>query len=592
MSNKNVKKAKRGLLGWIFYFAGEKKGQYIVSVFFALFSVACCIAPYFMIAQIVRQLMNGVRDWKLFLIECGITALFWLGNVLFHAVSTSMSHIATFNLLGNIRKKMCDKLTRVPLGTVLDMPSGSLKSIMIERIDSMETTLAHIVPEYTSNILLSVVLIVYLFVLDWRLALACLAVLPVGFIAMCFMFKDGPARFKYALDKTKVLNDTAVEYINGIEVIKAFGKSKSSYERFVVAAKEGSDCYVEWMRDCIWPHAVATIVTPSLIFSLLPIGGFMFLNGAIDASMFISVIILALSAVQPFLIAFTYHDDIAKAGAIFGEVGSIMDLPELDRPAVDAKKPKDNSIVLRNVKFSYHKEIENEEKKEILHGINMTLPQGSYTAFVGPSGSGKSTIARLIASLWDVDSGSIEIGGVNIKDLSLQEYNSRVAYVSQDNFLFDMSVRENIRLGRQNASDAEVEDVAKKSGCYDFIMSLENGFETVVGGSGAHLSGGERQRIAIARAMMKDAPIVILDEATAYTDPENEAIIQKSVAQLVKGKTLVVIAHRLSTVSDADKIYVIKDGAIDSEGTHEELLSQNGLYKNMWEAHISSKDGE
>ncbi len=592
MSNKNVKKAKRGLLGWIFYFAGEKKGQYIVSVFFALLSVACCIAPYFMIARIVRQLMNGVRDWKLFLIECGITALFWLGNVLFHAISTSMSHIATFNLLGNIRKKMCDKLTRVPLGTVLDMPSGSLKSIIIERIDSMETTLAHIIPEYTSNILLSVALVVYLFVLDWRLALACLAVLPVGFIAMCFMFKDGPARFKYVLDKTKALNDTAVEYINGIEVIKAFGKSKSSYERFVVAAKEGSDCYVEWMRDCIWPHAVATIVTPSLIFSLLPIGGFMFLNGAIDASMFISVIILALSAVQPFLIAFTYHDDIAKAGAIFGEVGSIMDLPELERPAVDAKKPKDNSIVLRNVKFSYHKEIENEEKKEILHGINMSLPQGSYTAFVGPSGSGKSTIARLIASLWDVDSGSIEIGGVNIKDLSLEEYNSRVAYVSQDNFLFDMSVRENIRLGRQNASDAEVEEVAKKSGCYDFIMSLENGFETVVGGSGAHLSGGERQRIAIARAMMKDAPIVILDEATAYTDPENEAIIQKSVAQLVKGKTLVVIAHRLSTVSDADKIYVIKDGAIDSEGTHEELLSQNGLYKNMWEAHISSKDGE
>lgn len=592
MSNKNVKKAKRGLLGWIFYFAGEKKGQYIVSVFFALLSVACCIAPYFMIARIVRQLMNGVRDWKLFLIECGITALFWLGNVLFHAISTSMSHIATFNLLGNIRKKMCDKLTRVPLGTVLDMPSGSLKSIIIERIDSMETTLAHIIPEYTSNILLSVALVVYLFVLDWRLALACLAVLPVGFIAMCFMFKDGPARFKYALDKTKALNDTAVEYINGIEVIKAFGKSKSSYERFVVAAKEGSDCYVEWMRDCIWPHAVATVVTPSLIFSLLPIGGFMFLNGSIDASMFISVIILALSAVQPFLIAFTYHDDIAKAGAIFGEVGSIMNLPELERPAVDAKKPKDNSIVLRNVKFSYHKEIENEEKKEILHGINMSLPQGSYTAFVGPSGSGKSTIARLIASLWDVDSGSIEIGGVNIKDLSLEEYNSRVAYVSQDNFLFDMSVRENIRLGRQNASDAEVEEVAKKSGCYDFIMSLENGFETVVGGSGAHLSGGERQRIAIARAMMKDAPIVILDEATAYTDPENEAIIQKSVAQLVKGKTLVVIAHRLSTVSDADKIYVIKDGAIDSEGTHEELLSQNGLYKNMWEAHISSKDGE
>lgn len=584
------KNAHRGLISWIFYFAGSKKGQYIVSVFFALLSVACCIAPYFIIARIVQQLMAGVRDWQLFLKECGITAAFWAGNVVFHAISTSMSHIATFNLLGNIRKSMCDKLTRLPLGTVLDMPSGALKSTIIERIDSMETTLAHIVPEYTSNIILSIVLVVYLFVLDWRLALACMAVLPVGVIAMCFMLKDGDKRFKFALDKTKALNDTAVEYINGIEVIKAFGKSKSSYERFVVAAQEGSACYVEWMRDCIWPHAVATVVTPTLLFSLLPIGGFMFLNGKIDASLFITVIVLAVSAIQPFLIAFTYHDDIAKAGAIFGEVGSIMTLDELERPAEDVKKPVDNSIVLKEVRFSYHKGIEGEEKKEILHGINMSLPQGSYTAFVGPSGSGKSTIARLIASLWDVDSGSVEIGGVNIKDLSLQEYNSRVAYVSQDNFLFDMSVRENIRLGRQDATDAEVEEIARKAGCYDFIMSLEKGFDTIVGGSGAHLSGGERQRIAIARAMMKDAPIVILDEATAYTDPENEAIIQKSVAQLVKGKTLIVIAHRLSTVKDADKLFVIKDGLIDSEGTHEELLAQNGLYKKMWEAHIESKD--
>ena len=454
----------------------------------------------------------------------------------------------------------------------------------------METTLAHIVPEYTSNIILSIVLVIYLFVIDWRLALACMAVLPIGFIAMCFMMKDGPARFKYALDKTKALNDTAVEYINGIEVIKAFGKSKSSYERFVVAAQEGSACYVEWMRDCIWPHAVATVVTPSLLLSLLPIGGYLFFKGNVDASTFITMIILAVSAIQPFLIAFTYHDDIAKAGAIFGEVGSIMTLEELDRPERDKTEPRDNSIVLRDVRFSYHKNIEGEEKKEILHGVSMTLPQGSYTAFVGPSGSGKSTIARLIASLWDVDSGSVEIGGVNIKDLSLEEYNRRVAYVSQDNFLFDLSVRENIRLGREGATDAEVEEVARKSGCYDFIMSLENGFDTIVGGSGAHLSGGERQRIAIARAMMKDAPIVILDEATAYTDPENEAIIQQSVAKLVAGKTLIVIAHRLSTVKDADKLYVIKDGLIDSCGTHEELLAQGGLYKDMWEAHVDAKD--
>ena len=591
MSNSNNTPAKKNLIQWIFEFAGEKKGQYIVSVFFALLSVACAIAPYLVISKIIQELLAGIRDWSLFLKQSGIIALFWAGNVLFHAISTSLSHVATFNLLGNIRKSMCDKLTRLPLGTVLSMPSGSLKNIMIERIDSMETTLAHIVPEYTSNIILSIVLMIYLFVQDWRLALACLAVLPIGFVAMCFMFKDSAARFKYALDKTKALNDTAVEYINGIEVIKAFGKSKSSYERFVVAAKEGSDCYVEWMRDCIWPHAIATVVTPSLLLSLLPIGGFMFLKGNVDASVFINVIILAICAIQPFLIAFSYHDDIAKAGAIFGEVGSIMSLKELNRPSQDTKKPCDNSIKLNDVHFTYKNELESSKSsKEILHGISMNLPQGSYTALVGPSGSGKSTIARLIASLWDVDSGTIEIGGIDIKNLSLQEYNRRVAYVSQDNFLFDMSIRDNIRLGRLDASDKEVEEVAKASGCYDFIMSLENDFDTVVGSSGTHLSGGERQRIAIARAMMKDAPIVILDEATAYTDPENEALIQKSVAKLVKGKTLIVIAHRLSTIKDADQIYVINNGKIDSHGTHQELLDKGGLYFNMWQAHIDSKD--
>ena len=365
MSQKKVKPAKKGLVGWIFDFAGEKKGPYLWSVFFALLSVACCIAPYFIIVQIVHQLMDGVRDWQLYLRECGITALFWGGNVLFHAISTSMSHVATFNLLGNIRKRMCDKITRVPLGTILDMPSGSLKNIIIERIDSMETTLAHMIPEYTSNIVLSIALVVYLFTIDVRLAFACLAVVPIGVIGVMFMLRDGPVRFKYALDKTKVLNDTAVEYINGIEVIKAFGKSKSSYERFVVAAKEGSDCYVEWMRDCIWGHAVSTVVTPSLILSLLPIGGFMFLNGTVSASVFITVIILALSAIMPFLIAFTYHDDISKAGAIFGEVGEIMNLPELERPATNAKKPVDNSIVLRDVRFSYHKIDEGEASSKL-----------------------------------------------------------------------------------------------------------------------------------------------------------------------------------------------------------------------------------
>lgn len=586
---------KKSLLNWIFSFAGEKKAAYFLSVFFALLCVACAIAPYILIADIVKKLLSGEREWSVYFNECLAIAAFWVGNALFHMVSTSLSHIATFNVLANIRKRLCDKLSRVPLGSVLDMPSGSLKSILIERIDSMETTLAHILPEWTSNLVLPLLMFVWLFHLDWRMGLASLATLPVGIISASFMMVNMTERFQNAIEKTKILNDTAVEYINGIEVIKAFGKAKSSYERFVVAAKEGSDCFVEWMRDCIWPFTIAFVIAPSTLLSVLPIGGYFFLRGTLSAVDFISIIILSMSVIQPLLTVYSYHDDIAKATVIFGEVGSIMDMKELERPSADKKKPVDNSIELRDVRFSYHKERQGQEGQEgrggeVIHGVSLKIPQGSCAAFVGPSGSGKSTLARLIASLWDVDSGSVEIGGVNIKDLSLEEYNRRVAYVSQDNFLFDMSVRDNIRLGRPGASDKEVEAMAKKSGCHDFIMSLEKGYDTIVGGSGAHLSGGERQRIAIARAMMKDAPIVILDEATAYTDPENEAVIQESVARLVKGKTLIVIAHRLSTIRDADMIYVIKDGAIDSFGTHEQLLRKRGLYKAMWEAHISAKD--
>ena len=281
----------------------------------------------------------------------------------------------------------------------------------------------------------------------------------------------------------------------------------------------------------------------------------------------------------------SYSDDIAQMDTIVSEVRNIIDAPEMVRPEKLTKNISGGDIILDNVHFGY-------EEKEILHGISMTIHKGEFAALVGPSGSGKSTVARLIASLWDVSGGRISLGDVNIKDIPLDYYNDRIAYVSQDNYLFDLSVRENIRLGNQSASDKDVEEAAKKCGCHEFIMGLENGYDTVVGSSGGHLSGGERQRISIARAMLKNADIIILDEATAYTDPENEAVIQKSVAKLVEGKTLIVIAHRLSTVKNADRLYVIKDGNIEEQGTHEELLAKAGLYSKMWDAHISAKDGE
>ena len=283
----------------------------------------------------------------------------------------------------------------------------------------------------------------------------------------------------------------------------------------------------------------------------------------------------------------SYSDDLRTMGTIFGEVRAILDAPEMDRPALAEAPalPEKNDLVLDKVHFSYLA-----EASEVLHGISMEIPEGSFIALVGPSGSGKSTIARLIASLWDVTGGSISLGGTDIRQIPQEAYADRVAFVSQDNYLFNMTVRENIRLGRPSATDAEVEEAAKKCGCHDFIMSLEKGYETLVGSSGGHLSGGERQRICIARAMLKAAPVVILDEATAYTDPENEAVIQRSVSKLTEGKTLIVIAHRLSTVVDADRIYVIRDGRIEEEGSHTGLLARHGLYEKMWKAHMEVKD--
>ncbi|MBQ8877980.1 MAG: ABC transporter ATP-binding protein, partial [Lachnospiraceae bacterium] len=297
----------------------------------------------------------------------------------------------------------------------------------------------------------------------------------------------------------------------------------------------------------------------------------------------VQVILLSVGLLASLISVAGYWDDIAKLGTIIGEVTDIIEQPDLVRPTESKTKPDKFGIFLQNVTFGYH-------EKEVLHGINMEIEEGTINAFVGPSGSGKSTVAKLIASLWDVKGGSIKIGGVDVKDMSLTDYNKYVAYVSQDNFLFDETIMENIRMGKQGATNEEVIEAAKKCGCHDFIMGLEKGYETIVGGAGGHLSGGERQRICIARAMLKDAPIVILDEATAYTDPENEAIIQAAVAKLVRGKTLIVIAHRLSTITDSDKIFVIEHGRVNSCGTHEELLKMGGLYASMWKSHIAVKD--
>lgn len=576
---------KRGAFSWLLELAGSRVWEYLISVAAALAGVACSLVPYFIMIELIGALVDGTADKAWCLNRCLVMGVWWVLRYILHAVSTTLSHHATFNVLANTRMRLMDKLAAMPLGAVMDKSSGSYKNIIVERVDSIETTLAHIVPEMTSNVVGSLAVLCLLFSVDWRMGLATLIVLPLGVLCFLSMFRGYEEKFQRALNATKALNDTAVEYISGIEVIKAFGQSKTSYAKFVSAAKEGADCFIQWMRSCLFGQAAGMAIFPSTLIGILPVGCLLFMGGSLSAETFLTVIILSFGIMQPLITTFSYSDDLAQVRTIVGEVADILGQEDLHRPEKAEKLPADNAVELKDVTFAYH-------EKEVLHGVSLRIEPGTVNALVGPSGSGKSTIARLIASLWDVEQGTITLGGVDIRNLPLKECTDRIAYVSQDNYLFDLSVMDNIRMGRRGATDQQVIAAAKACGCHDFIMGLEKGYDTICGSSGGHLSGGERQRISIARAMLKDAPIIILDEATSYTDPENEAVIQSALARLIQGKTLLVIAHRLSTVADADCIFVVKDGRIEASGTQEQLLENCPLYKEMWEAHMSVKDDE
>ena len=574
---------KRSAFSWLMELAEGRRGEYVFSILVALAGVACSLIPYFIIIQIITALVNGTAELSHCLILCTWMAVFWILRYVLHSISTSLSHHATFYVLSNTRIRLLDKLAALPLGAVLDRSSGAYKNIIVERVDSIETTLAHLLPEMTANIAGALAVLAVLFLEDWRMGFSMLIVVPLGILCFMSMFRGYNKKFQRTVTSTKALNDTAVEYISGIEVIKAFGQSKTSYAKFVSAAKEGADCFIDWMRGSLFGQVAGMAIFPSTLLGILPVGCLLHMHGTLSAETFLAVIVLSFGVMQPLITALSYTDDIAQVKIIIGEVAEVLSGEEMQRPTTAEMLPADNAIELKNVCFAYH-------DKEVLHGINLHIAPGTVNAFVGPSGSGKSTIARLIASLWDVKDGAIELGGVDIRTLPLAECTKRIAYVSQDNYLFDLSVMDNIRMGKKGASDEEVINAAKKCGCHEFIMGLENGYQTVCGASGGHLSGGERQRISIARAMLKDAPIVILDEATSYTDPENEAVIQAALAKLVKGKTLLVIAHRLSTIADADQIIVVNQGSIEATGTQAELLVSCPLYKTMWEAHISVKD--
>lgn len=572
-------------VGRIWELGESEHGKLITAVILAVVGVACGMAPYFAAAKIIVLLLAGETAFSAYL-PWLLTALagFLLRTVLYNS-ALGLSHKATFNILKTIRQQMLAKLPRLPLGTVMDTQSGKLKETIVDQVDGMETTLAHLFPEMTANIVAPVLTVVYLFILDWRLALLSLVVFPIAFLFMMMVMGNYAKDYEGAVKATTDMSNTMIEYINGIEVIKAFNQGKASYTKLTDKVRANAQYYYDWMRRSQLGMSMAYAFFPAQMLTILPLGWVFYTHGTLTADTFVTVIILALGMAAPIVAAFNFVDTLAQVGTTVAQVDDILNAEE-QQHGDRCVEFVDHNIEVKHVSFGYH------DDKEILHDISLSVPQNRMTALVGPSGSGKSTLAKLIAGFWDVKDGSITMGGHDVKTIPLTQLYDQIAFVSQDNYLFDDTVRENIRMGRRDATDAEVEAAAQSAGCTSFINDLENGFDTVAGGGGAHLSGGERQRIAIARAMLKNAPIIILDEATAYIDPENEAVIQQAVAELVADKTVIVIAHRLSTITDADNIVVVNNGHIEAQGSHETLLKSCALYNDMWQAHIGAKDGD
>ena len=564
--------------------AKKEHSKLKTSVFIASIGVIAGIVPYIAASRILVELLKGNEDFKIYSLWLGIGLLSYILKSFLYSMALSVSHKATFSVLKDVRLRMLEKLPKMPLGEIISVPSGNFKQIIVDQVESMEKPLAHLLPEMTSNLLGSLSIFIYLVFLDWRMALLSLVSIPLGMLFMGLVMKNYAVQYEGSVKVNREMNSAIIEYVNGIEVIKTFNQDKRSYAKYKNKVIANARYFYEWMKSCQLPVSLSKNISPTTMITVLPFGWYFYISGSLSAEVFISVIILSLGIAGPLLETINFVDGLAKIGTIANSINLILEGKEQKHSDREVTIEQYN-IDLQNVKFGY------EEEKEILHGISLNIKEGTTVAFVGPSGSGKSTLAKLIAGYWDIMEGNINIGGHNLKEIPLKQLYSLTAFVSQDNFLFNESIRENIRMGNPTASDKEVEDIAKKSGCHDFIMKMEHGYDTVVGSSGSHVSGGERQRISIARAMLKNAPIVILDEATSYIDPENEVIIKQALSKLIKDKTVIIIAHRLSTITDAEQIFLIENGELVSYGKHDELLEGCELYRNMWNAHIGTKDG-
>ena len=575
---------ERTWLGILLSFAAPCRGKMATSVVLAILSVAGGFVPYLGVYQIIRLFLERQANWEGILFWCGVCLAGYAVKVAGYALSTMLAHVSAYTILEGLRLQTADRLMGAPLGEVESRPIGAMKSTIVDRIEDIEPPLAHMIPELSSNILLPLVVVAAMFSIDWRMGLALLATIPFALIPMAFGMRSYNKNYAAYMEANAHVNSIIVEYVEGIQVVKAFSQGERSYQKFAQAVSSFKAFTMDWYR-CTWASMnLCLSILPTTLLGTLPIGIYLYQAGVLDPAQVTLCLMMALGIVTPLMSATAFINSMKSMQFAVKDTRELLDLPQLSQAEQDAPL-NDCDIQLHDVSFSYG----GSDGKEVLHHLDLTIPQGKFTALVGPSGGGKSTIARLAARFWDVTGGSITLGGRDIRELPLKQLSREISFVTQDNFLFDCSLKENIRLGKPGASDEEVFAAARAAQCEEFIGRLEHGWDTAAGDAGKQLSGGERQRIAIARAILKDAPIVILDEATAFTDPENEDKIQRSIMALSKGKTLLVIAHRLSTIQNADQIVVLEKGQIVDRGTQRELLSRCPLYQALWAAHVGAQ---
>ena len=539
--------------------------------------------PFLAIAQLIEKIYVSEASVRTAL---QITVIALSGQILkgvFTLYSTLTSHKATYHILKNIRSKVAEKMLKVPMGVMIDTPTGKFKNLMVDTISKLEDSMAHFMPEITSSIVSPVFFLILIFTLDYRMGFASLLTIPLGMLGYIGMMKDYKVKSKTYTDAQNNMNSTLVEYVNGIEVIKAFNQSAVSYGKFTDAINFFHDSTLSWWKQSWLWSAFVQAVMPSTLLGTLPVGAYLYMKSEISLSNFIVCIILPIGFIAHLMKIGKYSEQFNMVKASLEIIEDFLSKDKLVRPK-EKVNFDDTLYRFEDVSFTY------DNTELVLKNINFGIKPHTVTAIVGSSGSGKSTIAKLMAGFWDSTKGTIYYGGKKISEIPFEQLSGEISYVSQDNFLFNTSVKENIRIGKPDANDEEIIGAAKAAACHDFIIGLKDGYNTIVGDAGGALSGGERQRITIARAILKQSKVIILDEATAFADPENEYLIQKAINNLIKGKTLIVVAHRLSTIINADNILVMKNGEIVERGVHRSLLNKNGEYASLWTNYISGID--